>query len=49
MSRKWKDRKDGKLLRTIDSMHYFMPLMYPNRCDNEACMNLQIDLTNAEE
>ena len=33
MSKKWGDRKDGKLLRKIDSMHYIMPLMYPNRCD----------------
>ena len=49
MSKKWKDRKDGKLLKNIDSMHYIMPLMYPNRCDNEVCMNIKIDLTNAEE
>ena len=49
MSKKWGDRKDGKLLRNIDSMHYIMPLMYPNRCDNEACMNIRIDLTKAEE
>ena len=49
MSKKWGDRKDGKLLRKIDSMHYIMPLMYPNRCDNEASMNFRIDLTKAEE
>ena len=49
MSKKRGDRKDGKLLRKIDSMHYFMPLMYPNRCDNEACMNFCIDLTKAEQ
>lgn len=49
MSKKRGDRKDGKLLRKIDSMHYFMPLMYPNRCDNEACMNFRIDLTKADE
>jgi len=48
MSRKWGDRKDGKLIRKIDSMHYIMPLIYPNRCDNEACMNIEIDLTKAE-
>lgn len=48
MSKKWKDRKDGKLLRKIDSMHYIMPLIYPNRCDNEACMNIRIDLTAAD-
>ena len=34
--RKPGDRKDAKLLRDIDSMHFIMPLMYPNRCDNEA-------------
>ena len=49
MSRKFGDRKDGKLLRDIDSMHYIMPLMYPNRCDNEAFMHLRVDLTNAEK
>lgn len=48
MGRKFGDRKDGTLLRNIDSMHYIMPLMYPNRCDNEAFMHLRIDLTNAE-
>lgn len=48
MARKWGDRKDGTLLRDIDSMHYIMPLMYPNRCDNEAFIHLRVDLTNAE-
>ncbi len=49
MSGKFGDRKDGRLLRDIDSMHYIMPLMYPNRCDNEAFMHIRIDLTNAEK
>lgn len=49
MSRKLGDRKDGTLLRDIDSMHYIMPLMYPNRCDNEAFMHVRVDLTKAEE
>lgn len=49
MARKFGDRKDGTLLRDIDSMHYIMPLMYPNRCDNEAFMHLRVDLTGAEE
>ncbi len=40
------DRKDGKLLRDISSMHLIMPLMYPNRCDNEAFITERIDLTN---
>lgn len=47
MARKWGDRRDGTLLRNIDSMHYIMPLMYPNRCDNEAFVSEQIDLTAA--
>lgn len=49
MGKKWRDRKDGKLLRKLDSMHYIMPLMYPNRCDNEACMSFTVDLTEANE
>lgn len=49
MRKKFGDRQDGKLLRDIDSMHYIMPLMYPNRCDNEAFMHIRIDLTKAEE
>ena len=47
MGRKWGDRRDGTLLRRIDSMHYIMPLMYPNRCDNEAFISETVDLTNA--
>lgn len=39
-------RRDGKLLKDIDSMHCIMPLMYPNRCDNEAFISECIDLTN---
>lgn len=49
MSRKWGDRRDGKLIRKLDSMHYIMPLMYPNRCDNEAFIRFTVDLTAAEE
>ena len=47
LTRKWGDRRDATLLRDIDSMHYIMPLMYPNRCDNEAFISETIDLTNA--
>jgi hypothetical protein len=43
------DRRDGELLRDIDSMHYIMPLMYPNRCDNEAYMKLTVDISKTEE
>lgn len=47
MGKKWGNRRDGTLIRNIDSMHYIMPLMYPNRCDNEAFMHVRVDLTNA--
>jgi len=40
------DRRDGKLLRDVDSMHVIMPLIFPNRCDNEAFISERIDLTN---
>ena len=48
MSKHWGDRRDGTLLRSIDSMHYIMPLMYPNRCDNEAFISERVDLTNLD-
>ena len=44
--RRFGDRKDGYLLRDLDSMHVIMPLIYPNRCDNEAYVSETIDLTN---
>ena len=47
--RRWGDRRDGRLIREIDGMHYVMPLMYPNRCDNEAYMTLNIDLEKTEK
>lgn len=46
MGKKFGDRKDGKRLKDITAMHYVMPLMYPNRCDNEAFISERIDLTN---
>ncbi len=46
MPKKFGDRKDGIKLRDIHSMHLIMPLMYPNRCDNEAFISECIDLTN---
>lgn len=49
MARRFGDRKDGKLIRDLDSMHYIMPLLYPNRCDNEAFIQIRVDLTNAEK
>ena len=46
MGKKFGDRKDGVHLKKISSMHTMMPLMYPNRCDNEAYISERIDLTN---
>ena len=48
MGRKHGDRRDGQRLTKIHSMHFVMPLMYPNRCDNEAFISERIDLTNIE-
>ncbi|MBQ9732925.1 MAG: 2-oxo acid dehydrogenase subunit E2 [Clostridia bacterium] len=49
MPRKIGNRKDGTRLRKISSMHAIMPLMYPNRCDNEAFISERIDLTKVNE
>jgi len=46
MSKQRGDRRDGTYLKKVDSMHTIMPLMYPNRCDNEAFISERIDLTN---
>jgi hypothetical protein len=43
------DRSDGTQIRDIDAMHYVMPLMYPNRCDNEAYMKISVDISKTEE
>ena len=40
------DRKDGRLLRELDSLHFITGIIYPNRCDNEAYISETIDLTN---
>ena len=47
--KRWGDRRDGRLLRELDAMHFIMPLIYPNRCDNEAYVSERIDLTNINE
>ena len=39
------DRRDGYLLRDIDPMHIIMPLVWPNRCDNEGFIFERLDLT----
>ena len=46
MKKKFGDRKDGVRLKKISSLHAIMPLIYPNRCDNEAFISERIDLTN---
>ncbi|MBQ4382303.1 MAG: hypothetical protein II794_06160, partial [Oscillospiraceae bacterium] len=43
------DRRDARLLRDIDSMHFIMPIIYPNRCDNEAYISVRVDLTAMNE
>ena len=48
MGRKWGDRKDGVLLRDLDGIHFITPIIYPNRCDNEAYISERIDLTNID-
>lgn len=42
-------RKDGKLVKDIDGMHFFVPMLFPNRCDNEAFISERIDLTNVDK
>lgn len=49
MERKRGDRKDGRLIRELDSLHYVTGILYPNRCDNEAFISERIDLTAADE
>ncbi len=44
--RRFGDRRDGTLIRDINSMHLLMPMLYPNRCDNEAYISVKVDLTN---
>ena len=34
--RRWGDRRDATLLRDVDSLHFIMGIIYPNRADNEA-------------
>ena len=43
------DRFDAKYLKNVDSMHFIMPFMYPNRCDNEAFFSFRIDLTEVNK
>jgi len=47
--RRFGDRRDGVLLRDLDAMHFIVPLIYPNRCDNEAYLSERVDLTAINE
>ena len=42
--RKWGDRKDGVWLKDIPAMNRIMPSLLPNRADNEAYINVDIDI-----
>ncbi len=44
--RRFGDRKDGRLIRELDGVHFIMPLIFPNRADNEAFISETFDLTN---
>ena len=48
-AKRFGDRKDGRLLRDLDSMHIIVPHILPNRADNEAFISEQLDLSAAEE
>ena len=43
--RKPGDRFDGTLIRELDPMHVITPVLYPNRCDNEAFFTERLDIT----
>ena len=47
--RRWGDRRDGRWLRELDPMHFFLPYIYPNRADNEAVVTEQVDITALEQ
>ncbi len=44
----FRERKDGKLLKDIDSLHFVSGFLYPNRCDNEFYVEETIDLQNTD-
>ena len=47
--RRFGDRRDATLIPQQDGMHLIMPMIYPNRCDNEAFISERIDLTNIDK
>lgn len=44
MKRKWGDRKDGIWLKDLPALNRIMPGIMPNRADNEAHINVEVDL-----
>lgn len=46
--KKWGDRKDGIWLKDIPPLNRIMPSLMPNRADNEAYINVDIDLRPLE-
>ena len=47
--KRWGDRRDGTLVRDLDSLHFITGIIYPNRCDNEAFVSIKVDLTKTNE
>ena len=43
------DRPDARRIREIDGLHLLMPMIYPNRADNEAFISERFDLTKTVE
>jgi len=48
--KKWGDKRDGRLVKgdELDTNHFVMPLLWPNRTENEAYFNYTIDITNID-
>ncbi len=46
--KRWGDKRDGRLIcgKELDTNHYIMPIIWPNRTDCEAFISETIDLTN---
>lgn len=47
--RRMGDRRDGVWLRETDALHAFMPYLMPNRADNEAYIQEEIDITRLND
>lgn len=43
------DRRDASLVRDGDPLHIVMPYMYPNRCDNESFIDVELDITELKK